>query len=101
MASVNDWPSSCDWKDIALLQAEHIGYIAGGILGLSRKTQPMATTEDIRKYLLYLIDEARVSRSYYDQAISAIKLLYDKVLHLPETIEEVARPRKKSVCPRS
>ena len=50
---------------------------------------------DIRRYLLYLVDEAKVSRSYYDQAISAVRFLYQKVLREPRLIEETARPRKE------
>jgi len=54
---------------------------------------------DIRRYLLYLVDEAKVSRSYYDQAISAIRFLYNKVLREPRLIEETARPRKERKLP--
>ena len=54
---------------------------------------------DIRRYLLYLVDEAKVSRSYYDQAISAVRFLYQKVLREPRLIEETARPRKERKLP--
>ena len=49
--------------------------------------------EEIRQYLLNLIDKKQMSQSYYNQAINAIKLLYDKVLKRPKEIEEIHRPR--------
>ena len=33
----------------------------------------------IRDYMLYLIDKKKVSRVYHDQAVSAMKFLYDCV----------------------
>ncbi|MGE5530242.1 MAG: tyrosine-type recombinase/integrase [Patescibacteria group bacterium] len=58
-----------------------------------------ASPDDIRMYLLYLIDEAGVSRSYYDQAVSSLKFLYEKVLKSPTQIEGVVRPRKERKLP--
>lgn len=55
--------------------------------------------EEIRHYLLSLIDEKEVSQSYYNQAINAIKLLYGKVLNRPQEIEAVHRPRRERKLP--
>ena len=55
--------------------------------------------EEIRQYLLMLIDEKQVSQSYYNQAINAIKLLYGKVLKRPREIESVRRPKKERTLP--
>ncbi len=54
--------------------------------------------EEIRAYLLSLI-EREVSHSHLNQAISAIKLLYDKVLHRPKTIAHLPRPRRERKLP--
>jgi len=55
--------------------------------------------DGIRKYLLHLLNDALVSRSYYDQAISAVRFLYDKVLRMPNAVEEISRPRKERKLP--
>ncbi|MFK7926168.1 MAG: tyrosine-type recombinase/integrase [Bacteroidia bacterium] len=36
--------------------------------------------EDIRRYLLYLVNERKVSESYHNQAINAIKFYYERIL---------------------
>jgi len=38
----------------------------------------------IRDYMLYLVDKEKVSRAYHDQAVSAMKFLYDCVLNAPK-----------------
>jgi site-specific recombinase XerD len=57
------------------------------------------TDGEIRHYFLSLIDEAHVSRAYLNQAISAIKFLYDRVLHMPRTVGELPRPRRAKRLP--
>ncbi len=56
------------------------------------------TEEEIRAYLLKLVEKP-VSPSYLNQAISAVKLLYQKVLRQPKVIEQVPRPRRKRKLP--
>ncbi|MBT4500549.1 MAG: site-specific integrase [Gemmatimonadetes bacterium] len=46
------------------------------------KDPQAVTEEEIRAYLLHLIDEKQVSYSTHNQSISAIKFLYNKVLHI-------------------
>lgn len=46
-----------------------------------------------------LIDEEKVSRAYLDQAISAIKFLYGRVLSLPKTVGQLPRPRRERKPP--
>ena len=61
---------------------------------------PRQTGEaEIREYLLFLIDKKRVSRTYQNQAISAIKFLYGRVLKLPKAIGDVPRPRRERRLP--
>jgi site-specific recombinase XerD len=53
----------------------------------------------IRDYMLHLIDKEKVSRAYHDQAVSAIKFLYDRVLNMPKTVGSLPRPRKEKKLP--
>ena len=55
--------------------------------------------DDINRYLLYLIDERKVSASYRDQAVSALKFFYGKVLKKRVIIEELPRPKKEFKLP--
>ncbi|MEW6686667.1 MAG: site-specific tyrosine recombinase/integron integrase [Candidatus Edwardsbacteria bacterium] len=53
----------------------------------------------VREYMLHLIDKERVSRSYHNQAVSAIKFLYDNVLQMPRIVGNLPRPRKEQKLP--
>ena len=53
----------------------------------------------IKDYLLWLIEEQNVSTSYHNQAISAIKFLYEKVLKQPQQLGEIPRPRRDKKLP--
>ena len=55
--------------------------------------------EHIRDYILHLIDKEKVSRSYHNQAVSAIKFLYARVLGVPRTVDGLPRPRKEKKLP--
>ncbi len=49
---------------------------------------------EIYEYLNYITCEKDVSRSYRDQAVSALKLFYGKVLRRPLVVDELPRPRR-------
>lgn len=53
-----------------------------------------------RSYLLHLVDERQVSRSYHSQAVSAIRMLGEKVLGLAGIARQVPRPRPERRLPR-
>lgn len=55
--------------------------------------------EEIYDYLLYLANEKRVSRAYRDQAVSALKFLYGRVLGRSFVAEALPRPRKEYKLP--
>ena len=55
--------------------------------------------EQIRKYLLYLIEEKHYSTSAQNQAINSIKFYYEKVLGKPVEKYYVPRPRKEKRLP--
>lgn len=55
--------------------------------------------EDIREYLLYLVEKKKVSLSYQNQAINAIKYYYEKVLGRETKTYYLARPKAASRYP--
>jgi site-specific recombinase XerD len=58
-----------------------------------------AGTQALRDYLLVKLEGRRVSRAYYNQAISAIQFLFRQVLHQPQLIDDLPRPRKEYQLP--
>ncbi len=57
------------------------------------------TEEQIRDYLLYLIEERDVSISYQNQSINAIKFYYEQVLGRPVRTYYIQRPKKEKILP--
>jgi site-specific recombinase XerD len=57
------------------------------------------TEEQIREYLLHLIEDRKVSISYQNQSINAIKFYYEQVLGRPVKTYYVQRPKKPKVLP--
>ncbi len=55
--------------------------------------------EQIRQYLLYLVNEKKYSTSAQNQAINSIKFYYEKVLGKPVEKYYVPRPRKEKKLP--
>ena len=55
--------------------------------------------KDIHAYLLTLIDERDVSKSYLNQNISALQHYFSLVLEQPKTIKNIPRPRKQKKLP--
>jgi site-specific recombinase XerD len=65
-----------------------------------RKLDPAKITEEqIREYLLHLIEDRKVSISYQNQSINAIKFYYEQVLGRPVKTYYVQRPKKPKVLP--
>jgi site-specific recombinase XerD len=59
-----------------------------------------ATGHDVRDYLVHLVEERGASRSYHSQAVSALRLLFDRTLRRPAVVAGVPRPKKGRVLPR-
>ena len=55
--------------------------------------------EDIREYLLYLVDIKKVSQSYQNQAINAIKFYYEQVLGRQTKTYYLQRPKREIMLP--
>jgi len=56
--------------------------------------------EQIRDYLIYLVDDKKVSSSYQYQAINAIKFYYEQVLGRPTKKYYLQRPKKEKKLPK-
>jgi len=55
--------------------------------------------DDVRRYLLYLVDERGVSRSTLDQSYSALLFLFTQILHRPWVMTNIKRPRPEQKLP--
>lgn len=56
-------------------------------------------TEEARAYLLHLINERKLSRSTTNQAASALRFFYKKVLRKPITLDEIPLQKKEKKLP--
>jgi len=54
---------------------------------------------EIKAYALHMLEDRKHSRQHVNQAISAIKFLYDQVLETPKVIGKIARPRRLRTLP--
>ena len=54
---------------------------------------------EIREYIAYLVQERKVSASYQNVAVNAIKFYYEKVLGGPRRFIEIDRPRREMKLP--
>lgn len=58
-----------------------------------------ASDEDVRRYLLHLVDEKDASAATRNQAVSVVKFFYAVVLGAPRTVGEIPRPRRERRLP--
>lgn len=56
---------------------------------------------EIKDYILYCINELRLTENTLHSRINAIKFYYDKVLHLDKMFIEIPRPKKAKQLPKS
>lgn len=55
--------------------------------------------EEVRRYLVYLVEEKVVSRSSHSQAVSALRFLFQNVLRRPQAIRDIPRPKRHKCLP--
>jgi len=63
------------------------------------KTAPEITEEEIIAFLRYLVNDRKISTSYQNQSINAIKFYYERVLGGKRKIYLIERPRKEHYLP--
>jgi integrase/recombinase XerD len=56
-------------------------------------------TEEVRRYLVYLVEEKVVSRSSHGQAVSALRFFFQHVLRRPQAIRDIPRPKRHKCLP--
>jgi len=56
-------------------------------------------TEEVRRYLVHLVEERAVSRSAHSQAVSALRFLFERVLRSPQAIRDIPRPKRHKCLP--
>ncbi|MCH8318442.1 MAG: site-specific integrase [Bacteroidetes bacterium] len=64
-----------------------------------KKGPESITEEEIKDYMLYLVDKKGVSYSTQNQAVNAIKFYYEQVLGLEKKQYWIERPRKERKLP--
>ncbi|NLC43212.1 MAG: tyrosine-type recombinase/integrase [Clostridiales bacterium] len=57
------------------------------------------SNEEIKKYLLHLLENQESSHSYVNQAVSAVKFLYVEVLEKKGIVLNIPRPKKEQKLP--
>jgi integrase/recombinase XerD len=56
-------------------------------------------SEEARAYVSHLVEEKKISLSYYNQVVSALRFLYRVTLDRPEMIGRLPRPRREKRLP--
>ena len=56
--------------------------------------------DDVRAYLLYLIQEKKVSWSVYNQTLAALRFLYEVTLGRKDVLERIPFPKQAQAAPR-
>ncbi len=68
-------------------------------LTYAAKAPEKITNDDIRKYMLFLLEEQGTSHSYVNQALSAIKIYFKEVLDRDDIAYHLPRPKKEKTLP--
>ena len=76
----------------------YIGHIRKIAIYFNKDISQLSTNE-IKEYLLEVIDKQDKSLTYGSQAISAMKFLFNMVLDRSEIIEKIPRPKKENKLP--
>jgi integrase/recombinase XerD len=58
------------------------------------------TVEHLKSYLLYCLQELKLSENQVHTRINAIKFYFEKVLKQPQIVIEIPRPKKHSLLPK-
>lgn len=66
---------------------------------LSNKNHKELRKNDIEKYMQYLTIERKISRSYQNRHINAIKLFYSNIISIHLDIKTIMRPRREYKLP--
>jgi site-specific recombinase XerD len=76
----------------------YLGHVERFLKRAGKKPEDI-TADEVRQYLLHLAQESKVSASYRNQALSAIKFLYEEVLKEHSIVRGVPRAREPHRLP--
>lgn len=74
---------------------QHLKYF----LNYTKKQPDTLTHIEGRDYLFHIVEQRGVSRSYHDQAVSAIKFYFQKVRATNVNLDQLPRPRQEKRLP--
>lgn len=76
----------------------YLGHIRRFLLHYRKDVHDLSN-EDVRRYLITLLDDRRKSHAYVNQAISSIKFLFYEVIKHPKKTIDLPRPKKEHKLP--
>lgn len=79
-------------------QKNYIGHIRR-FTAYINKDLSIVREEDIKKYILFLLNNKQTSHSFADQAISAIKFMFNDILKQNIVVNNISRPKKERKLP--
>jgi len=74
-------------------------YQVGRFFDWSGKSPAKVTRDDVRKYLLYLVNERQVSQSSAGTARAALKFFFEVTLDKPCVVERILAPKRRYRLP--
>ncbi|OGO78686.1 MAG: integrase [Clostridiales bacterium GWB2_37_7] len=94
-----------DYQDFMKLKAYswqtqklYIGHLRRFISFIDKDLDKVDSGE-IKRYFLFMMENNNHSKSFVDQAVSAIKILYNEVLQKSDIIMNIPRPKKDNSLP--
>lgn len=77
-------------------QKAYLGHV-GRFLSNVEKYSKELSEKDAKDYILYMMEESKISFSYANQIVSALNIFYERILG--KTLEKVSRPKKTNNLP--
>jgi len=74
-------------------------YLTGRFFAWLGKPPAQATREDVRRYLLYLVNDEGMSKSTYGTVRAALKFFFEVTLGKPCVIERILAPKRRYRLP--
>lgn len=68
---------------------------------LNEKSAKSCTITDVQNYLLYCINTLKLAENTLHSRINGIKFYYEKVLHQPQLLLDLPRPKKQLILPKA
>ena len=74
-------------------------YLTGVFFKWLGKSPAQATRDDVRRYLLYLVNDKKLSQSTYGTVRAALKFFFEVTLGKPCVIERILAPKRRYRLP--